>query len=105
MPNRPLSADEKETLRDRLLRAVSDRCRRQILRTLSPGPLPVHDLALHLEDPTRVGYHLSVLRRAGIVRAIREDGRHVSYAYNSDSLKEIRRWFDEARIFGDDGDG
>jgi DNA-binding transcriptional ArsR family regulator len=98
MPTHSSNSEEQDNVRDKLLRAVSDRCRRRILRMLYLGPLPAHDLALHLEDPTRVGYHLSVLKKAGIVRAVRDSGRHVSYEYDVASLGEIRRWVAEAPV-------
>lgn len=72
--------------------AVAEPRRREILRVLSGGELPVSDLvtALGVAQP-QVSKHLRVLREVGAVQ-VREAGRQRLYRLNARALKPIYDW-------------
>lgn len=71
---------------------LADGTRRDILRRLLDGEMPVSDLvdALGLTQPT-VSKHLARLLDAGLV-TVREDGRHRVYALRPAALEEVDAW-------------
>lgn len=72
--------------------AVAEPRRRQMLGRLAGAEHPVNDLVESLGWPQpQVSKHLSVLRRAGLVR-VRRDGRRRLYSVNAERLKPIHDW-------------
>ena len=73
-----------ESVRD----IICEPTRTQIVRALTPGPLPVGDLAAILgRSKSATSQHLRVLREAGIVTA-RRRGRAVVYSLASGPMVE-----------------
>jgi DNA-binding transcriptional ArsR family regulator len=79
--------------------AVAEPRRREILRVLSGGELPVGDLvtALGVAQP-QVSKHLRVLREVGAVQ-VREAGRQRLYRLNARALKPIYDWVKDYERF------
>lgn len=79
--------------------AVAEPRRRDILRVLSGGELPVGDLvtALGVAQP-QVSKHLRVLREVGAVE-VREAGRQRLYRLNARALKPIYDWVKDYERF------
>lgn len=90
---------------DRMLRAIADPARRQILHALKErGGCSIGkdeglcasdiELRIHLSQPT-ISHHMAVLRRAGLVRATKL-GQWMWYRRNEDGLKELTAKLKEA---------
>ena len=77
---------------DRVFHAVADATRRAMLDRLASGEQTVSELAqpFAISQPA-VSQHLSVLRRAGLVRA-RRAGRRRVYRIRPRALARIREW-------------
>ena len=75
--------------------AVAEPRRRQILRLLARGELPVNDLveSLRLSQP-QVSKHLRVLRQVKLVE-VRDEGRQRLYRLNGRALKPVYDWVKE----------
>ena len=84
---------------DATIRALADPTRREILRMLRKRDLAAGEIAARFEmtAPT-VSHHLSVLKEAGLVQAVR-NGRSVVYSIDTtvvqEFLGEIVRFFDK----------
>ena len=82
---------------DATIRALADPTRREILRMLRKRDLAAGEIAARFEmtAPT-VSHHLSVLKEAGLVQAVR-NGRSVVYSIDTtvvqEFLGEIVRFF------------
>ena len=76
------------------LTALADPTRRTVFETLRAGPRSVGDLArgLPVSRPA-VSQHLSVLKRAGLVRERRVGTRNF-YSVDGEGLAELRDYFD-----------
>lgn len=73
-------------------RALAEPKRRQVLDALAEGERPVNALVESLGWPQpMVSKHLSVLRRAGLVRE-RRAGRHRIYTLNAAQLRPVHEW-------------
>jgi DNA-binding transcriptional ArsR family regulator len=91
MPRRPAHAD--------VFLAVADPTRRALLDRLRAGASAVGDLGegFRMSRPA-VSKHLAVLRRAGLVRELRE-GRRRLYQLRPAPLREVAAWADGYRAF------
>lgn len=76
-------------------RALANPTRRTLLRLVRDEARPVGVLAdeLDMSQPA-VSQHLAVLRQAGLVR-VERDGRRRLYRTDTESLAELRRFFDD----------
>jgi DNA-binding transcriptional ArsR family regulator len=79
--------------------AVADPTRRALLDRLRAGSAPVAELAegFRMSRPA-VSKHLTVLRRAGLVRERRE-GRQRRYRLEPAPLREVAAWAETYRAF------
>ncbi|MFA5564342.1 MAG: metalloregulator ArsR/SmtB family transcription factor [Acidimicrobiia bacterium] len=77
---------------DRVLAALANPTRREVLDLLLDGPRSASDIAAHF-DMARpsVSEHLRALRESGLLSATR-DGRYRRYAINGDPLAELHDW-------------
>ena len=73
---------------DRLMRALADPTRREIVRELRQGDRTAGELgAMFPITAASVSHHLSVLKDAGLVQAER-DGRNIVYSLDSTVFQE-----------------
>lgn len=73
---------------DRLLRALTDPTRREILQELKEADRTAGELgSLFPITAASVSHHLSVLKEAGLVQATR-DGRNIVYSLDSTVFQE-----------------
>lgn len=80
---------------DRVLRALADPRRREILALVRDGPQAVGEIAERVAvSQQAVSHHLAVLRGAGLVRERREGTRHL-FAVRTDGLEVARRFLDD----------
>ena len=86
---------------DDTIRALADPTRREILRMLRGGDLAAGEIAARFDmtAPT-VSHHLSVLKEAGLVQAVR-DGRSVVYSIDTTVVQEFLA--EMMRFFGNGG--
>jgi DNA-binding transcriptional ArsR family regulator len=79
--------------------AIAEPRRRDILRVLTCGELPVNELVreLGLSQP-QVSKHLRVLREVGAVE-VREDGRQRLYRLNARALRPVYDWVKDYERF------
>jgi DNA-binding transcriptional ArsR family regulator len=74
---------------DETIRALADPTRREILRLLREGDLTAGDIASRFPiTGASVSHHLSVLKEAELVQAVRE-GRTIVYSLNSTVLQDF----------------
>ena len=87
---------------DTTIRALADPTRREILRMLRVGDLAAGEIASRFEmtAPT-VSHHLSVLKDAGLVQAVR-NGRSVVYSIDTTVVQEFLG--EMMRFFGRGGE-
>jgi DNA-binding transcriptional ArsR family regulator len=79
--------------------AVSDPTRRAILDGLRSGSAPVSEIAARFRvSRPAISKHLSVLRRAQLVREHRS-GRLRIYALAPDRLEDVAHWIESYRVF------
>lgn len=79
------------------LKALSDPVRRQILMLLRKNSMIAGDIASHFEiTEAAISRHLSVLRKAGLVRSERE-GKQIRYELNASILEEAILWMQELK--------
>jgi DNA-binding transcriptional ArsR family regulator len=82
-------------VRDRILQALADPCRRAIFESLSRGEAAVKDLTARFDiSQPAVSQHLAALKHAGLVNGRRE-GRCVYYRVEPRGIKPGGR--EEAR--------
>lgn len=86
---------------DETIRALADPTRREILRMLRGKDLAAGEIAARFDmtAPT-VSHHLSVLKEAGLVQAVR-DGRSVVYSIDTTVVQEFLA--EMMRFFGNGG--
>jgi ArsR family transcriptional regulator len=78
----------------RLLRALADPIRLQVVQALQHGERCVCDLTSDLElAQSKLSFHLKVLREAGLICA-RQEGRWIYYRLEPSSLLLLRDWLD-----------
>lgn len=74
---------------NKVLKALSDPTRRQILRLLSRGELTAGRLAEESDlTAATMSHHFSVLKSAGLIRS-RKEGTTVIYTLNATVLQEV----------------
>jgi ArsR family transcriptional regulator len=67
---------------EHLFKALSDGNRRKILQILKKGDATVSDLLAHFDiTQASLSHHLDVLKRAGLVKSLR-DGQFMIYSLN-----------------------
>jgi DNA-binding transcriptional ArsR family regulator len=94
-----LESSKTEDRLDLVFRALADRTRRALLRSLAQGPAKVTDLAdpFNMSLPA-VSKHLKVLERARLlVRAV--DGRVHRCSLGAEPLQEAEQWLSRYRPF------
>lgn len=74
---------------DRMMRALADPTRREILRALRGGDLTAGEIGARFPiTAASVSHHLAVLREAGLV-SVERDGRHQVYSLESTVFQEF----------------
>ena len=74
---------------DETIRALADPTRREILRLLRQGDLTAGDIAGRFPiTSASVSHHLTVLKKARLVQAVRE-GRRIVYSLNRAVLQDF----------------
>ena len=78
----------------KLLKALSDPLRLQIIESLSGGERCVCDLINEIGlAQSKISFHLKVLKDAGLITD-RQTGRWVYYQLNIDSLNSLQAWIE-----------
>ena len=78
----------------KLLKALSDPLRLQIIDSLSGGERCVCDLINEIGlAQSKISFHLKVLKDAGLITD-RQTGRWVYYQLNIDSLNSLQNWIE-----------
>ena len=79
------------------LRALADPIRREILSLLKGGRLSAGEIGQHFPvTAAAISRHLSVLRKADLIRDQRE-GKFIYYELNTSVLEEIMLWLTELK--------
>ena len=75
------------------MKAVSDPQRRSILILLKEGRLSAGDIATHLDDISlaTVSYHLSILKKAKLIREERYKN-YIYYELNTSVFEQLMVW-------------
>ena len=90
----PLAEDQAQ----RLLRALAEPIRLQVLAALQNGERCVCDLTSDMDlGQSKLSFHLKVLKEAGLIRA-RQDGRWIYYGLEPASLLLLRDWLGELAV-------
>lgn len=83
------------------MKALSDPARREILNMLKAGRMTAGDIAGRFEmTNATVSYHLSQLKKAGLVFESREKN-YIYYSLNASVLEEVLLWIQSLK--GEDG--
>ena len=78
-----------------IFKALSDPVRREILLLLRGGELPAGEIAARLSmTAAAASYHLSCMKRAGLVRERREKN-YIYYEMNATVLEEAVLWLSQ----------
>ena len=78
-------------------KALADPARREILTMLKQGKLPAGEIAARFDmTAATVSYHLSVLKKAGLVYEQREK-TYIYYGLNASVLEEALLWLSDLR--------
>jgi len=81
-------------------KALSDPVRREILNLLKGGRMTAGDIAGHFDmTGATVSYHLSQLKKAGLVFESREKN-YIYYSLNASVLEEVLLWLQELKRGG-----
>ena len=76
----------------RMMRALSDPTRREILNLLKAGPLTAGEIVQQFDmTAAAVSRHLSLLRDADLIRD-RRSGKFIYYELNASVLEELLLW-------------
>ena len=79
------------------MKALSDPVRREILNLLKGGRMTAGDIAGRFDmTNATVSYHLSQLKKAGLVFESRERN-YIYYSLNASVLEEVLLWLQELR--------
>ena len=74
------------------MKALSDPVRREILNLLKGGSMTAGDIAARFEmTGATVSYHLSQLKKAGLIFESREKN-YIYYSLNASVLEEVLLW-------------
>ena len=72
-----------------MFRVLGHPVRIRVLELLQAGPLAVRDLLGEIDvEPSTLSQHLAVLRRAGVVASVRDDGL-VRYALSTPAVADL----------------
>ncbi len=86
----------------KILKALSDPTRREILNLLKKGRLSAGDIGAHFDiSGAAISRHLSLLREAELIRDSHE-GKYIYYELSASVLEEMMLWLSE---FTDSGNG
>ncbi|MCD8023082.1 MAG: autorepressor SdpR family transcription factor [Lachnospiraceae bacterium] len=78
-------------------KALSDPVRRQILELLKDGSLSAGEIGSHFDmTGATISYHLSVLKKADLVRE-RRDKNYIYYELNTSVLEEVMLWLSDLK--------
>lgn len=76
------------------MKALSDPARREILNLLKTGSMTAGDIAGHFDmTAATVSYHLSQLKKAGLVFESRRKN-YIYYSLNASVLEELLLWLE-----------
>lgn len=76
------------------MKALSDPARREILNLLKMGSMTAGDIAGHFDmTAATVSYHLSQLKKAGLVFESRRKN-YIYYSLNASVLEEVLLWLE-----------
>lgn len=76
------------------MKALSDPARREILNLLKTGSMTAGDIAGHFDmTAATVSYHLSQLKKAGLVFESRRKN-YIYYSLNASVLEEVLLWLE-----------
>lgn len=79
------------------MKALSDPVRREILHLLKGGQLTAGDIGSHFDmTGATVSYHLSQLKKAGLVFESREK-TYIYYSLNASVLEEVLLWLEDLK--------
>lgn len=79
------------------LEALADTTRREILNLLKKGRMSAGDITNHFNiSAPAISRHLSVLKKAGLIRDKRE-GKFIYYELNASILEETLLWIKQLR--------
>ena len=83
-------------------RALSDPARRQMLTLLRKGKLSAGEIGSHFDmTGATISYHLSQLKKAGLVTEEREKN-FIFYQLNTSVFEELMLWLNDFREVKDD---
>ena len=86
------------------MKALSDPGRREILNLLKGGSMTAGDIAARFEmTGATVSYHLSQLKKAGLIFESREKN-FIRYSLNASVLEEVLLWLQELKGANDHED-
>ncbi len=78
-------------------KALADTVRRDILVLLKKGRLPAGEIASNFDmTSATISYHLSILRKAGLVYEQREKN-FIYYELNTSVLEEVMLWLSDLK--------
>ena len=84
-------------------RALGDPARREILTMLRGGKLSAGEISSHFEmTGATVSYHLSQLKKAGLITEEREKN-YIYYQLNTSVFEELMLWLSDFREVNDEG--
>ena len=90
----PMALDQAQ----RLLRALAEPIRLQVVLTLQHGERCVCDLTGDLDlAQSKLSFHLKVLKEAGLIRS-RQEGRWIYYRLEPSALMLLRDWLDQLAV-------
>jgi ArsR family transcriptional regulator len=91
----PAAQEQAQAQAQRLLRALAEPIRLQVVQTLQHGERCVCDLTGDLDlAQSKLSFHLKVLKEAGLIRA-RQEGRWIYYRLEPSALMLLRDWLDQ----------
>ena len=84
------------------MKALSDPARREILNMLKSGSMTAGDIASHFDiSGASVSYHLSQLKKAGLIFESREKN-FIYYSLNASVVEEVLLWLQSLKGEGND---
>ena len=84
-------------------KALADPVRREILTLLKKGRMPAGEIAANFGlTGATVSYHLSLLKKAGLICETREKN-YIYYDLNTSVVEEVMLWLSELRGVTDTG--
>ncbi len=84
-------------------KALADPVRREILTLLKKGRMPAGEIAANFGlTSATVSYHLSLLKKAGLIYETREKN-YIYYDLNTSVVEEVMLWLSELRGVTDTG--